>query len=271
MARSPGAGLRTLRGGFRHLALGDVGSTNVEAFERARAGDPGGLWVTAERQLAGRGRRGRPWVSEKGNLYATALLIDPCPVERLAELPLVAAVAVHRAIRAAAGPALGREVAIKWPNDTLVRGRKASGILLETNRLDGGALAVAIGYGINCAHYPAVSETPATSLLQEGVSIFPEQILDLLAEALSDTLAVWDGGRGFGEIRAAWMAAVHGVGRPIRVRLVDRELNGVFAALDEQGRLVLDLGDGTRMTISAGDVFFPATATETPVTTGGTL
>jgi BirA family biotin operon repressor/biotin-[acetyl-CoA-carboxylase] ligase len=77
-----------------------VASTNIECMERARAGDPGGLWVTANRQTGGRGRRGRPWVSEPGNLYASLLLIDPAPRGAMASLPLAVTVAVYDAVAA---------------------------------------------------------------------------------------------------------------------------------------------------------------------------
>src|SRR5262245_47041962 len=83
---------------FRHLALGDVSSTNNDCMEHARNGDPGKLWITARRQLGGRGRRGRAWVSEPGNLYASLLLIDPAAPNRMGALPLVVALALHRAI-----------------------------------------------------------------------------------------------------------------------------------------------------------------------------
>lgn len=242
-------------GGFRHVAFAEIGSTNAEALDRARSGDPGGLWITAERQVAGRGRRGRPWVSDKGNLYASVLLVEPCEAALLGQLPFVAVVAAHRAVAEAAGPAAG-EVTIKWPNDLIFRGRKMTGILLEASRLATGVQAVAVGFGINCVHYPAVSETPATSLLQEGVSIFPERLFTLLAEAFAEALATWDRGRGFAEIRRRWLAAARGIGAAIKVRLVDREIDGIFEAIDADGRLVLKTSDGSRMTISAGDVFF---------------
>src|SRR6478752_4929232 len=86
-------------GDIRHEALSDTSSTNTECLARARAGDSGLLWVTAERQTGGRGRRGRPWVSERGNLYAPLLHIDAAPMERLGSLPLAIAVAVHQAVR----------------------------------------------------------------------------------------------------------------------------------------------------------------------------
>ena len=72
---------------FRHEALADVGSTNTECLERARKGALSGLWITAGRQTVGRGRRGRAWFSEPGNLYASLLLIDPAPPQKLAERP----------------------------------------------------------------------------------------------------------------------------------------------------------------------------------------
>src|SRR5215470_17355290 len=112
------------------IACESVGSTNVEALARARAGERGPLWITARAQTAGRGRRGRQWVSEPGNLYATLLLVDPAPAERAAELSFVAALATHDAIVACA-PALGARLAFKWPNDLLLDGAKVAGILIE--------------------------------------------------------------------------------------------------------------------------------------------
>ncbi len=96
MARRP-AGTR------RHLPLDEVGSTNVVALEAARAGDPGRLWITAARQTAGRGRRGRSWLSEPGNLYATLLLIDPSDDQHIVDLPLVVALGVRNGLASLPG------------------------------------------------------------------------------------------------------------------------------------------------------------------------
>ena len=81
-------------------SLDEVSSTICECLARARAGDSGFLWITAKCQSGGRGRRGRTWVSERGNLYASLLLIDPAPMEELSSLPLAVATAVHASIRA---------------------------------------------------------------------------------------------------------------------------------------------------------------------------
>ena len=105
---------------FRHIELGDVASTNIECMERARAGDPGGLWITAVRQTGGRARRGRNWVSEPGNLYSSLLLIDPAPLEALASLPMAVTVAVHDAIASVLPADAAEALRIKWPNDMLI-------------------------------------------------------------------------------------------------------------------------------------------------------
>src|SRR5499433_93665 len=101
--------------GVALLERDTVGSTNAEALALARLGERGPLWITARSQSAGRGRRGRTWVSEPGNLYATLLLTDPGPPEHAAQLSFVAVLAVHDALVALA-LAVRPWLAFKWPN-----------------------------------------------------------------------------------------------------------------------------------------------------------
>ena len=81
--------------GVRHVAYETLGSTNAEALARARAGERGALWISAQAQDAGRGRRGSSWTSAPGNLYATLLLADPSPPAQAPQLSFVAALALH--------------------------------------------------------------------------------------------------------------------------------------------------------------------------------
>lgn len=240
---------------YRHLALGDVGSTNSEAMARARDGDPGNLWVTARRQLQGRGRRGRPWVSEEGNLYASLLLVDPAPAARLGTLPLVAAVAAYRALRPlfASTP---QALAIKWPNDILVDGRKINGILLESETLPGGRMAVVIGFGINCRHHPAAPAYPATDLADCGIDMSPEALFAALAREMAAVLVEWNRSAGFDVVREAWLRAARGIGEMVTVNLHEGQVTGVFEEIDADGYLCLLAEHGTRRRISAGDLFF---------------
>src|ERR1700758_652202 len=107
--------------GVRLISHEVLPSTNTEALALARKDEKGPLWIAAGRQSAGRGRRGRAWVSEPGNLHATLLLTDPSPPRRVAELSFVAALALNDAILSLA-PMLGGRLALKWPNDALIDG-----------------------------------------------------------------------------------------------------------------------------------------------------
>lgn len=241
--------------GYRRLALGETGSTNAAALEAARAGDPGNLWVTAERQTAGRGRRGREWLSPPGNLYASLLLHDPAPPALIGTLPLTAALAAYRALR----PLFVRNpsaLAIKWPNDILVDRRKLSGILLESEVLPGGRLAVVIGCGINCAHHPENPAYPATNLSACGIETTAEALFPALARTMADTLGEWAAGTGFAAIRREWLRAALGIGGPVTVRWQDDEVTGLFEDIDAEGYLLLMTGKEGRRRVSAGDLFF---------------
>jgi BirA family biotin operon repressor/biotin-[acetyl-CoA-carboxylase] ligase len=239
---------------FRHEALDEVSSTNTEAIARARAGDSGFLWITAERQSGGRGRRGRQWVSERGNLYSSLLLVDFAPTEELGSLPLAVALAVHETI-VSVMPHRGAAVDIKWPNDVLIDRRKTSGILLEAERLSDGRMALVIGIGINILARPDLTMYPVTSLADQGVSISPQELFARLFVNMAEALSAWDQGRGIAEIVRRWRMVACGIGEKITVNLPDRSISGIFSGIDDKGLLLLDSGEGT-LSIAAGDVFF---------------
>jgi len=241
-----------IRAGVRVETFDTLGSTNAAALARARAGEPGPLWIVARQQTAGRGRRGRAWVSEPGNLYATLLLTDPSPVSRAAELSFVAALALLDALEEVA-PAVGGRLALKWPNDVLLDGAKVCGILVEGESRP--PLAAAIGIGVNCAHHPAAVAYPATDLAAAGVPTTPEDLLATLSRTMLARLAQWDRGHGFAAVRADWLRHAAGVGGEIRVAGGTEDVIGRFADLDAAGHLVLALPDGTTRTIAAADVF----------------
>ena len=240
--------------GWRHLALDATGSTNDDAMAAARDGEPGGLWVTAKIQESGRGRRGRTWQSPSGNLYASMMLIDPAPNDRLVTLPLAVSVALHRAISMAC-PAAAHALSIKWPNDILLEGRKIAGFLLEVTSLAPNKIAVVVGCGINCAWHPDEAAYPTTSLQARGHAIDAEMLFAYLAKAMASTLAEWDQGRGFPDTRDAWLIRASGVGEKVVARFEKEELSGTFSHLDDEGRLVLNGDDGKEYRISAGDIF----------------
>jgi BirA family biotin operon repressor/biotin-[acetyl-CoA-carboxylase] ligase len=236
------------------VAYDSVGSTNAEALARARSGERGPLWITAGRQTAGRGRRGRGFVSEPGNLFASLLLTDPSPADRAAELSFVAALALHDAICHTA-PVLAATLELKWPNDLLCDGGKLAGILVEGESGSGRPLAVVIGIGVNCAHHPDGLSYRATDLAACGATVTPQRLFAALSRSMVLRLAEWERGAGFEAVRRAWLALAAGVGERVLVRLPETELAGRFETLDAAGRLVLRRDDGRVELVTAGDMF----------------
>jgi len=238
---------------FRFEEHESVGSTNSLCFERARAGHTGNLWIRAGTQSEGRGRRGRDWASPLGNLFASLLLVDPEPADKIGELPLAAAVALAEAVDKAAGTL--QLVSLKWPNDLLVDGAKLSGILLEAETLTDGRRALVIGFGVNCVSHPPLTLYQATDLRSLGFQVTAEGLFDSLTACLAEQLAHWRQPGGFETIRTAWLKRAAHLGKEITVRTAQEEITGIFADLDARGHLVLKQRDGGRRTIYAGDVF----------------
>src|SRR5262249_26156370 len=201
------------------------------------------------RQSAGRGRRGRTWVSEPGNMFASLLLTDPAPPEHWPELSFVAALAIHDSI-AEVAPAIRPQVSIKWPNDLLLKAKKFAGILIEGD----GAESVAVGIGVNCTSHPKSADYPATDLAAVGADVAAATLFKTLSVKMQGRLAQWNRGEHFATVRTDWLSRAAGLGDMIHVRLVDRELAGRFETIDSAGRLVLVDAGGRRQTISAGDV-----------------
>jgi BirA family biotin operon repressor/biotin-[acetyl-CoA-carboxylase] ligase len=237
--------------GVQHLSFETLGSTNAEALARARAGARAPLWITAERQETGRGRRGRAWTSPVGNLYATLLLTDPSPEAAAPQISFVAALALHDAV-AECAPQIGPALKVKWPNDLLVGQAKLAGILIEGESEP--VFTVAIGIGVNCGSHPEDTSFPATDLATAGAAVTPDTLFAALARSMARRLEQWRSGEAFAEIRADWLKRAAGLGEPIRVRLPDRELTGRFRGLDAAGRLELEQQGGT-IAVTAGEVF----------------
>jgi BirA family biotin operon repressor/biotin-[acetyl-CoA-carboxylase] ligase len=243
---------------FDWVALATIDSTSEEAKRRAKAGAPAGLLVTARRQTAGRGRHQRVWQSAEGNLFASLVLRPACTPAKAAELSFVAAVAVADAIAAYLGAA--QPVRCKWPNDILIAGRKAAGILLEAEPRGAAVDFVVVGIGVNLVAHPDGVAYPATDLAAAGAdNVDSESFLIWLAARLLARYEEWEH-RGFAAIRAAWLERAAGLGGDIVVELPGETLRGRFSTIDPTGALVLEAG-GTARTISAGDVHFgPARA-----------
>ncbi|MDZ4372589.1 MAG: biotin--[acetyl-CoA-carboxylase] ligase, partial [Phenylobacterium sp.] len=217
-------------------------------------GEAGPVWITAARQTAGRGRRGRAWSTQRGNLAATLLTTTDRPPGEAAQLSFVAALAACDLADTCLGPGAAR---LKWPNDVLVHGRKAVGILVESGMRPDGRLWLAVGIGVNLAHAPTDTERPATAFAEHmgGPPPAPRTALDVLAPAFERWRAVW-ATQGFPAIAQAWSERASGMGQPCEARLPNRTLRGIAEGLEPDGALRLRLDGGGFERITAGDVFF---------------
>lgn len=235
-------------------AFDELDSTNAEARRRAEAGASGPVWITAAVQTAGRGRRGREWQTKSGNLAATLLLTTGKPAGEAAQLSFVAALAAAGLAETCLGPGAAK---LKWPNDVLVHGRKAVGILVESGPRHDGQLWLAVGIGVNLAHAPQDVERPATALADHmaGPAPKPLDALEVLATRFQHWFDLWNR-EGFAPISEGWSRIAHGMGEPCEARLPNQTLRGVAEGLDPDGALRLRLDSGSVQRITAGDVFF---------------
>ena len=218
--------------GTPRLHLRETSSTNDRARALAAAGAPHGALVTAAAQTAGRGRQGRTWAAPPGRALLMSLVLRA--PDRM--LPLAAAVAVAEAA--------GERAAIKWPNDVLLEGRKVAGILAEARPQDGWAV---LGIGLNVAVRPdelpvELRQTAATLALEpRDVEPVLARLLAALERALAlDTAALLDAWRARDALRDREVAWAGGTGRA--------------AGIDGDGRLVVELPDGGRTALEAGEV-----------------
>jgi BirA family transcriptional regulator, biotin operon repressor / biotin---[acetyl-CoA-carboxylase] ligase len=229
-------------------------STNAAALAATHAP----VWIMAHMQTAGRGRRARAWDSPRGNLYASLRLHPAEPPQQMALRSFVAALALRDALLTVGTS--GADVALKWPNDVLLKRRKVAGILLEAATTARG-LGLVIGFGVNLATCPDAAHvemgaTPPTSLIQEtGLAIAPEDFLPHLAAAYAAREAAFTA-HGFAPIRGDFLAHAARLGAPITARLAGGAVHsGLFQTIDANGHLVMDT-EGGQITIPAADVYF---------------
>jgi BirA family biotin operon repressor/biotin-[acetyl-CoA-carboxylase] ligase len=242
-----------LPAGWTAIEFDEIDSTNSEAMRRATVGERGPLWITARLQTRGRGRSGRAWASAGASLAATLMFSPRCPVPALAGLSLVSGVAAYDAIAGALPEAKRHLVRLKWPNDVLIGRAKLVGILVESSIIGEDVVAV-IGTGINIGAVPDVGGRETTALVEHGSSADFASMSAALAEALARWIEVWSDGRGFSAIRQVWLERSGPVGEPMTVNAGGELVAGRYAGLDDDGGLLLDVGQGAPRKFSFGDV-----------------
>ena len=253
-----------------------TGSTNADLLARALGGAPEGVVLAAEEQSAGRGRRGRAWVSPPRAALTFSLLVRPAavPPARRGWLPLLAGVAVATAVTAVTGV----QTRLKWPNDVLTGPAKLAGILAEA-----AGDAVVVGVGLNVSTEPgelppagpgalaatslriaasAAKGRAASAATGRAVSAAPEPERELLLVAILTGFERWyqawcraGGDPERSGLRAGYTELSGTIGRRVRAELPGGQvLSGPAVGVDPDGRLLVRVSSGTVVPVAAGDV-----------------
>jgi BirA family biotin operon repressor/biotin-[acetyl-CoA-carboxylase] ligase len=250
-----------------------VSSTNDLAREAGRRGEPEGLVVLAEEQVAGRGRMGRIWTAPPGCCILCSVLLRPRFTPQHAfYLTIAASLAIHRAcatllhrdegLTANDQPShrpssIVHRPSIKWPNDVLIHGKKVAGVLCESEFGSGGWDFSVVGFGINVNLRPlelGELQATATSLSAElGRSLDRTALLlQVLAELEGLYISLQNG--QFRHLHSEWTAALETIGRRVSVQEPGGTVSGVALRVDPDGALVVRQDKGTERRVLAGDV-----------------
>lgn len=244
--------------GRAHLSRLDIhpliGSTNSELMRLAAEGAPSGSVCLAERQTAGRGRRGREWVSPFGvNVYLSLLWRYPFAPSNLGGASLAVGAALTDVLSELGADGL----ALKWPNDLLWQRRKLAGLLLEVAGESQGPCHLVVGLGLNLrmtAGQGSAIDQPWASLeaVLGAAMLGRNDLVALLLDALLETLDRY-GREGLAPFLTRWRAHDAYLGEPVRLLMGERAIEGIHVGVGEDGSLLLETSDGRRA-FQAGEV-----------------
>lgn len=260
--RELGSQLTTLRLGRAHEHHASIASTNDRALAWLSEGAPDGALVTADAQTAGRGRLGRSWSSPSGtDIYASVIVQPGAPTVSFGAVALAAAVGLREGLVDLFGDALAK-LALKWPNDLLLDGRKLAGILCES-RWRGREVELVIGFGINVhrtlADFDEALRSRATSLAlalepahQRGRAAILASVLAALERNLERFLS-----GGFPAIRSRYEPHCIVLGAAISIDQVDgQRIEAIAERLDDDGALrARPRGGGSSFRVESADVW----------------
>ena len=232
----------------------EIGSTNLEAKRLAEAGAPHGTLVVADMQTAGRGRRGRSWISPAGtNIYFTILLKPEFAPDQASMLTLVIAHAITKVFR----DTLGLTAGIKWPNDVVIDGRKTCGILTEMSLEQNDIQYVVIGVGINVRKQEFAPEIAERAIALDEVSARPVDRSRLLADVMSrfekdyETFLLTC---SMASLQDSYDGMLVNLDREVCVLDPAGEYRGIARGINERGELIVELKDKSLRNVYAGEV-----------------
>lgn len=231
---------------FRLFVRETVDSTNDEVRMLAQAGAPDGVIVIAERQMAGRGRRGAAWFSPVGESLAFSVLVKPQEPKALwPRLALAAGLAVAEAVET-----FGIEAGIKWPNDVWIHGKKTCGILVEAGA---DFAVVGIGLNVNSTGFPTEVADIATSMrIEAGREFSRAEVLgEIIRKFAKRRLQI---GQEFDELVSAVSVRCVLTGKRVSLTTASGPRDGTVTGIAPGGELLLQTDHGIERLIQADEV-----------------
>lgn len=248
--------------GWRNELWESIGSTNTRAAELASQGAPEGVIVLARHQMSGRGRLGRTWVSPvDAGLYMSLILRPRQPQSQIPLLTIAAGVAVADAIRSVCN----LEVGLKWVNDIIYDRRKIGGILAEMPAISGASdaakklpQAVIVGIGINInlkqEDIPEELTSRIDSLARiKNEDVDPNKVAASIAGAFEETSKLLTPSASQ-ELTKRWRDLSITIGQMIVTENSERKLEGKAVDITDSGALIVELSDGSKITLHAGEI-----------------
>lgn len=241
---------------YKLLVFNEIDSTSSEAIRIAKRDKPDRNYaILAKSQTKGRGRSGKNWQSTSGNLHTSLLIKPKCELELLPQLSFVTALSVYDTLCYSCESGNPLTINLKWPNDILVNGKKISGILLESVKIEDTYYLI-IGIGINITYHPDNIDQPTTSLLNENLpTIDPQALLEILIENFEKYYQIWNKD-GFSFIREIWLKHAYKLHKNITVKHQNNLITGTFKDIDPTGRIILQLSSKKIIYFSTADLSF---------------
>lgn len=231
----------------------EMDSTNIQAKRLGENDAPNGTLVVTERQTAGRGRRGKSWVSPNGNCYFSILLKPEILVDRASIITLVSALALAKTIK----QITDLDAMIKWPNDVIANGKKLCGILTEssTDLEYINYAVVGIGINTNQTDFPEEIKGVASSIrLETGKEINRPKLLGSFLNVFETYYEEFLKTEDLSGLLEEYNQLLVNCGR--EVKIIEKEQERLLTAIgvDNKGRLIVEDNNGQRETVISGEV-----------------
>lgn len=234
-----------------------IDSTNTHLINRAQDNAPSGSVCFAETQTAGKGRRGRQWISPQGQNIYGSFLWRFHDTEQLSGLSLAIGIGVIRALNKHGVFNVG----LKWPNDIYSDGQKLGGILIEVSTHSSGNASVVIGFGLNLTLPPNLEKITQTyttlSEVAPDIKLHRNQLVARLLNELLPIAATFEK-QGLGAYLDEWRDHDCLMGQQVTLFTGTQPISGIVLGIDENGLLKLQQHDGTIQTFASGEVSFSA-------------